>query len=127
MYPVSVPPKIEYDAKLKEPIIVRAGKKTMIDTTITGVPDVTGTWTCDGKVIETLDNLFVELKPSFAKVTILVTQGNQAGLYKLHVENSAGSDEAEFTVKVLGEYLNGAIKVWTTWRSFSKFLLLKFL
>ena len=97
-----VPPKITYDAKLKEPLVVRAGKKTTIETKLSGVPDVSVAWTRDGTPIETEDNQFVEMKSDYSKVTILVTRRDQGGIYHLHIENCVGEDNADFRVVVKG-------------------------
>ena len=103
---IAVRPKIKYDDKFKEPILVKTKRKTVIDTTLEGVPDVTITWKVDGKKeLITEDNVFVEKKPTYSRVTILVTEANQGGDYHLHIENVAGSDDAHFKVEVRGRSL----------------------
>ena len=41
------------------------------------------------------------MKPSYGKLTILCTEGNQGGIYRLFVENSVGKAEAEFNVTII--------------------------
>ena len=98
-------PKITYEPKFTKQTI-KEGKKTVISTTIEGVPDCELTWTVDGKELETGENVFVEKSSTSSKVSILETQAKQGGLYKLKAKNNVGEAEEEFIVTIRGLYLS---------------------
>ena len=97
-------PYISYDQKLEKPLTVKGGQKLVLDTTIDGLPAPTATWTFNGEPLESNGHTFVETNHTYSRVSLVDAVTKQSGVYKLAVENKVGSDEAEFTVTVKGEW-----------------------
>ena len=99
---ISVPPKIEYDAKYKQPVALNAGATLTLPVTVSGVPTPNVAWYFGEKELKPGNGTAIETKEKAFTLTIKNTSGANAGEYRVKAENSAGSDEAVFKVSMKG-------------------------
>ena len=100
---ISVPPKIEYDAKYKQTVALKAGATLTLPVTVSGVPTPKVTWYFGEKELKSGNGTTVETKEKASTLTVKNTSGSNAGDYRVKAENPAGSDEAVFKVSMKGE------------------------
>ena len=101
---ISVPPKIEYDAKYKQPVALNAGATLTLPVTVSGVPTPKVAWYFGEKELKPGNGTAIETKEKASTLTVKNTSGANAGEYRVKAENSAGSDEAVFKVSMKGWY-----------------------
>jgi len=97
-------PKIEYDAKYKQPVTLSAGGTLMLPVTVTGVPTPKVSWFFGDKELKPGNGTSIETKDNASKLTVKNTTGANAGGYRVKAENAAGSDQAEFKVSMKGKH-----------------------
>jgi len=99
---ISVAPKIDYDAKYKQPVALNAGATLTLPVTMSGVPTPKVTWYFGDKELKAGNGMTIETKDNSSKLTIKNTSAANAGAYRVKAENAAGSDEASFNVTMKG-------------------------
>ena len=97
---MSVPPKIEYDSKLKQPQKLKEGKSLSLPVTVSGEPNPEIKWFRND---EPITGPSVEVKDTATSVKVKSVTAADSGTYKVVAENPVGSDSAEFTVNVKGK------------------------
>ena len=100
---ISVPPKITYDDKLKEPLVQKADSTATIPTKITGVPNPTVQWFFNDTALVMDERISVETRKETSTISIARATGKDSGTYKVVAENKVGKDEATFTLTVRGK------------------------
>jgi hypothetical protein len=98
-----VVPQITYEDVLKEPQVVTAGQKCVIDCGISGNPVPKSVWTMGDQTLETNNALYLEINSTYARITMLAIDRSQAGVYKLTATNEVGEASAEFNYTVIGK------------------------
>ena len=100
---ISVPPKIEYDAKYKQAVALSAGATLTLPVTVSGVPTPKVSWYFGDKELKPGNGTTIDTKDKASTLTIKNTSGANAGDYRVKAENSAGLDEAVFKVSMKGK------------------------
>uniref|UniRef100_UPI00398E4D98 myosin-binding protein C, cardiac-type-like n=1 Tax=Pristiophorus japonicus TaxID=55135 RepID=UPI00398E4D98 len=99
------PPKIHLDCLGSLPdatIIVVAGNKLRLDVPISGEPAPTVVWTKADKVITEMEGrVHVEKHPDHCVFIVEGTERSDEGVYTVLVQNPAGEDRADITVRVV--------------------------
>ncbi|XP_072128220.1 myosin-binding protein C, cardiac-type [Mobula birostris] len=99
------PPKIHLDCLGSIPdatIVVVAGNKLRLDVPISGEPTPTVVWTKGDKVITELEGrVHVEYHPDHCVFILEGAEQSDQGVYTVLVQNPAGQDRADITVKVV--------------------------
>lgn len=95
-------PKIEYDAKYKQPVALNAGATLTLPVTVSGVPTPKMSWYFGDKELKSGNGTSIETKDKASKLTIKNTTAANAGAYQVKAENAAGSDKAELKVTMKG-------------------------
>ena len=99
----TVAPKIEYDAKYKQPVSLNAGATLTLPVTVAGVPTPKISWFFGDKELKPGNGTSIETKEKSSQLTVKNTTGANAGTYRVKAENAAGSDQAEFKVSMKGK------------------------
>ena len=97
----TVKPSIEYEQKFKGLIQVKGGNSLIINTNLKGEPAPSVTWTLDGTPLVANNKVSMETGVDYSTLTIRNTDGRDSGNYKITASNHAGSDSAEFEVRVI--------------------------
>ena len=97
-----MPPKIEYDAKYKQPVALNAGATLTLPVTVSGVPTPKVSWYFGEKELKPGNGITIETKDKMSTLTVKNTSGANAGDYQVKAENTAGSDKAVFSVSMKG-------------------------
>ncbi|XP_064423229.1 myosin-binding protein C, cardiac-type [Latimeria chalumnae] len=102
--PRQEPPKIHLDCMSRslDTIIVVAGNKLRLDVPISGDPAPTVTWAKVNKMLtETEGRIHVESSKEHSVFTIEGAERADEGVYTVVVQNPAGQDKADITIKVV--------------------------
>jgi len=99
---MSVSPTIRHSDQLKSPLTLRAGQKFIIETTVTGVPTPTTSWTHNGQPLTPTAQLTIDVTPTSSKLTVTQASADHSGTYVLKADNVVGSTTAEFMITVKG-------------------------
>ena len=100
MYDVAGP-VIKYREYLKETQKIKPDESLVLRVDIIGVPATKTTWWCNDAEITSGLGITVEGDGTFSRLTVK-DSAVASGKYKVVVENSDGSDSAEFNVVILG-------------------------
>ncbi|XP_023933258.1 titin isoform X1 [Lingula anatina] len=100
---VQVPPKLEYDNKLREPLKVKEGGSATLSVDIDGVPEPKITWLHDGKPVEKSHRLTVQTRDGTSTLNLKGLTKEDGGKYSVVVENDVGKDTADFEVIITGK------------------------
>jgi hypothetical protein len=95
---------ITYDDKLKSVQKVKAGSTLSLSVSVSGSPTPKVSWYQAGETLSSTNGTNIETKDNFSKITFKGITAKQSGKLEVKAENKAGSDSAEFTVEVKGEF-----------------------
>lgn len=98
----AVPPVIQYESKLKETQTVKSGGSLSLPVTFTGTPTPKITWYCGETELKTGNGTTIETNGASSRLVIKNVTAANVGIYRVKAENSAGSDEAQFTTALKG-------------------------
>ncbi|XP_043859079.1 LOW QUALITY PROTEIN: immunoglobulin-like and fibronectin type III domain-containing protein 1 [Dromiciops gliroides] len=110
------PPTIAQDMleKLKEPLVVKAGKPVSVKILFSGGPPVQAAWRKDGAEVEEGDKgAQLDQGNSFIRLCLPSTSRKDSGQYSVKLRNAEGSVEAQLTLEVLDkpQHPQGPLKV----------------
>ena len=74
----------------------------MLPVTLTGFPAPKSTWYFDGKELKSGNETSIDSSETSSRLTIKNLKSTQIGVYSVKAENTAGSDEAQFTTALKG-------------------------
>ena len=97
-----MPPAIEYDAQLKQPLRLKGGSALVLMVSVKGDPRPETRWYLADDEITPEPGVTIEGDGSFSRLTIRDMGAQKAGNYKVVAENEAGSASANFDVIVQG-------------------------
>ena len=83
--------------------MLRGGQKLVVETTITGIPTATASWSMNDQPLEPSHHVAIETSAMGSKLTLTDVKAECTGVYKLTAENTVGSATAEFDIVVKGE------------------------
>ncbi|CAH1802732.1 unnamed protein product [Owenia fusiformis] len=96
---VNIKPKLEFDARQTE-MTVKAGASMILSTNFEGVPTPKVSWYINDKPMLQTPRLNIDSSDSYSTITLKNCDKKDSAVFKITVENSAGSDTAEFDVKI---------------------------
>jgi len=97
-------PVIEYSDSLKDTQKIKAGKSLVLSVNIIGAPTPKASWWRDDAEVKSGLDVTVEGDGTFSRLTVKNTSAAVSGKYKVVAENSVGSDSAEFSIVILGQF-----------------------
>ena len=101
---VTVPPKIEFEDRLKTKQSLKGGANLNIAVIVTGTPKPATTWYKNDEILSNNDRTSIEANENLCKITTKSVKSTDGATYKVIAENEAGKDEAEFAVEVKGDF-----------------------
>ena len=105
---VSVPPKIDTDTRYMAPVKqeVKAGSTLILSINFQGTPIPRITWYKGGiRLYEKPGHISIETGDNHTTLTITGIELEEAGAYKVSVENDVGSTDTHFDVIVKGKFV----------------------
>jgi Immunoglobulin I-set domain len=99
---LTAPPVIQYEEQYKNTQVVKAGGTLTIPITVSGNPAPKITWHFGDKQLKTANGTTVETSDTASRLIVKNVTAAQIGTYRVKAENSAGSDEAQFTTALKG-------------------------
>lgn len=97
-------PTVDVEERFRGHLEAKGGSMFIISANMTGVPAPNTTWFHNDKVIEQTATTSTDTGVSYTTLRIGRVVQDTAGKYKVVVENSIGSDSAEFDVIVKGKF-----------------------
>ena len=95
-------PEILYEDKYEETQVLKAGGTLILPVSVSGHPEPNISWYHGETELSSANGISIERKDKLSTLTVKGMNSKKAGTYRVTAENSVGSDEAEFTVKVRG-------------------------
>ena len=102
----SVPPQIDCDSKLLQPINLKAGATIMLPVIVTGIPDPAVQWFYSDSQLVSKENVAIETNKTKSTLSIKSSSKRNSGIYKVIGQNAAGQAEQEFSVTILGQFFS---------------------
>jgi hypothetical protein len=99
---IAAPPVIQYDEQYKATQVVKAGGTLTLPITVSGYPTPKTAWFFGDKQLKTGNGTTVETSDNATRLIVKNVTAAQIGNYRVTAENSAGSDEAQFTTALKG-------------------------
>uniref|UniRef100_F7CK83 Immunoglobulin like and fibronectin type III domain containing 1 n=1 Tax=Ornithorhynchus anatinus TaxID=9258 RepID=F7CK83_ORNAN len=100
---VREPPTLAQDVleKLKEPVVVKAGKSVLVKVPFGGRPPVHPTWSKDGVELVGQGEVQVDNGDGFTRLCLPIAHRKDSGCYSVKLRNGSGSAEAHFQLVVI--------------------------
>ena len=96
-----VPPTVSFDDRYKDTQAVKAGSTLILPINFTGIPKPKVTWYHGNtRLHEQRGHVHLDTGDSYSTLTMTGIEKEEAGKYRVHIENEAGSAECEFDVMV---------------------------
>ena len=93
---------ITYDDKLKKTQNLKADTTLIITVNIAGVPDPDVSWYFGESELSTTNGTTINTTDTLSTLTMKGVSAESSGTYSVKAENTAGKDDAEFTLSVKG-------------------------
>ena len=97
---MSVPPSLEFEKPLKQPVQVKAGSNLAVNLKFTGTPAPSIKWFLNKEPLN--GSMFTVMRDTTGLANTNPSC-RDAGSYRVVAENEAGTAEASFVVEVLGQ------------------------
>ena len=89
------------DSRYRDTQTVKAGSSLILPVNFSGVPAPKATWYRNGsRLANQKGHIHMDTGDAFSTLTVTGIEPEEAGKYRLHLENSAGKTEFEFDVRV---------------------------
>ncbi|XP_038604671.1 immunoglobulin-like and fibronectin type III domain-containing protein 1 [Tachyglossus aculeatus] len=100
---VREPPTLAQDVleKLKEPVVVKAGKSVLVKVPFGGRPPVHSTWNKDGVEFLGQGEVQVDNGDGFTRLYLPIAHRKDSGCYSVKLRNGSGSAEAHFQLVII--------------------------